>query len=64
MPLNPKLLEADILALLEEQSQRTTNPEQARKDFARSLALAITKHIKTGTVTTTGTAASQTGIIQ
>ena len=64
MPLNPKLLEADIVAILDDQAQRKENPQQARRDFAQQLAAAITKHIKTSTVTTTGTAAAQTGTIQ
>lgn len=63
MPLNTPKLEDDIFDLLTEQSKRTENPAQARRDFARDLATAITAHVRTGTVTTTGTAATQTGTI-
>lgn len=38
-------------------------PEAARKTLADALALAIDTYIKTGTVVTTGTAATQTGTI-
>ncbi len=64
MPLNTPQLQADILAVLDDMATRIADPEQARKDFALQLASAIADHIKTGTVTTTGTAATQTGTIQ
>ena len=64
MPLNTLKLETDILAILDDMATREADPTQARRDFARQLATAITSHIRTGTVTTTGTAAPQTGIIQ
>ena len=64
MPLNTPQLETAILALLDDMATRTTDPAQARQDFAQQLATAITAHIQTGTVTTTGTAATQTGTIQ
>ncbi|MCB2379793.1 hypothetical protein LGH70_19510 [Hymenobacter sp. BT635] len=63
MPLNTPQLETSILSILDDQAQRTDNPAQARKDFAHQLAVAITAHIKTGTVTTTGSATTQTGTI-
>lgn len=63
MPLNTAKLEDDIFDLLTEQAKRTENPAQARRDFAHQLATAISFHIRTGTVTTTGTAATQTGTI-
>lgn len=61
--LNTPQLEAAILSLLDDMSTRTADPAQARRDFAHRLATAITAHIKTGTVATTGTAAAQTGTI-
>lgn len=61
--LNTPQLETAILVILEDLATRTTDPVQARKDFAHQLATAITAHIKTGTVTTTGTAAAQTGTV-
>jgi hypothetical protein len=56
-------LEAGILALTTALSTNTTDPEQARQDFARQLAALIDAYVRSGTVTvtTTGTAAAQTG---
>lgn len=63
MPLNTPQLEAAILATLNDMATRTDDPATARQVFAQRLATAITTHITTGTVTTTGTAAAQTGTI-
>ncbi|TGE23559.1 hypothetical protein [Hymenobacter metallicola] len=63
MALNTPLLKTAILSILDDQAKRTDNPAQAREDFAQQLAEAITAHIKTGQVQTTGTAAAQTGTI-
>ena len=67
MPLNTPALALAIEAILTDQYTRTKNPAQARKDFARQLAGAIAAHLitatVTGTVTTAGTAAAQTGTI-
>lgn len=64
MALNTPLLETAILGILDNMATRTSDPVQARKDFASQLATAITTYIKTGTVITTGTATTQTGTIQ
>jgi hypothetical protein len=55
-------LEAGILAL-SMQLSTNTDPEQARKEFARQLATLIDTYIRTATVavTTVGTATTQTG---
>lgn len=63
MPLNTPQLANAIVVLLEQMTTRTDDAQQARHDFAQQLATAITTHIRTGTVTTTGTAATQTGTI-
>jgi len=64
MALNTPQLENAIFDLLSDQAERTENPVQARRDFAHQLAVAITTHIKTGVVTTTGSASAQTGKIE
>ena len=51
MPLVKSTLEVGILALLEEMSNRTEDPAQARQDFASDLATLIDTYIKTATVT-------------
>ena len=67
MPLNTPQLQTAIEGILDTLVTRTDSTpaarQQARRDFAQQLATAITTHIKTGTVTTTGTAATQTGTI-
>ena len=63
MPLNTPKLELDILSLLHDMAARTEDPIQARADYARELAQIITAFVKTGQVSTTGTAAAQTGTI-
>lgn len=58
-------LEAGILALTTSLSTNTSDPVQARRDFARQLATLIDAYVRSATVTvtvaTTGTAAAQTG---
>lgn len=63
MPLNTPKLELDLLDLLNDMASRTENPVQTRQDYARELARIITAFVKTGQVSTTGTAAAQTGTI-
>jgi ribonucleotide monophosphatase NagD (HAD superfamily) len=63
MALNTPQLQAAIDAILDDMATRTNDPAQARRDFAQQLAETISAHIKTGTVTTTGTATAQTGTI-
>ena len=65
--LNTDQAETAVLALLDDMATRTDNPAKARRDFARQLVAAIAGLIRTatvtGTVTTTGSAAAQTGTI-
>ena len=64
MPLVKTTLETQILSILTNLSTNE-DPVQARQDFAAQLATAVDAYVKTGTVnstvTTTGTAAAQTG---
>lgn len=64
MPLNTNAAEAAVLAILDDQATRLDDPARARRDFARDIVAAVADLIRTGTVTTTGTAASQTGTIR
>lgn len=65
MPLVKSTLEAGILVLLTDLSTNDSDPAQARQDYASQLATLIDSYVKTATVnsivTTTGTAAAQTG---
>ena len=65
MALNKQILKRALNALYDDQAARRTNPAQARADFADGLADAIEAYVLsgtvTGTVTTTGTAATQSG---
>ncbi len=63
MPLNTEQAELAVLALLDDMAGRTEDAVQARRDFARDLVSTVATLIRTGTVTTTGTAAAQTGSI-
>lgn len=63
MALDKTGLKAAILSIFEDMATRVDDPEQARKDFATQLSDAIDVYVKTGTVTTTGTATNQTGVI-
>lgn len=62
MPLNLPGLVADIIAA-EQAASGEDSVEAARLKFATELATAIDTYVRTGTVTTTGTAAAQTGLI-
>lgn len=65
MALVKATLENGIMALSASLSTNTTDPEQARRDFAAQLATLIDAYIRTATVSvtvaTTGTAAAQAG---
>lgn len=63
MALNKTGLKAAILAIFEDMATREDHPETVREDFATQLSDAIDAFVKTGTVTTTGTATAQTGVI-
>ena len=67
MPLNTIQAETDVLALLDQLATRTTDPAQARRDFARQLVSVMAAMMRTatitGTVATAGSAAAQTGTI-
>ncbi|MCC3159525.1 hypothetical protein LJ737_19945 [Hymenobacter sp. 15J16-1T3B] len=63
MPLNKPALKAAILRILSDMTTRTSNQAQAREDAAEQLATAIDTYVRTGTVTTTGSATTQTGTI-
>ena len=63
MPLNTPALAQSIEKLLTEQAARKTDPARARQFFAQQLAAAIATHLLSATVTTTGTAAAQTGLL-
>lgn len=62
MPLDTPGLKAAIIAA-QQASSGAQNPTEAREQFAESLAQAIEVFVKTGTVTTTGSASAQTGTI-
>jgi len=62
MPLNTLKLEQDIRNLQQELSTEQ-DPAAAAAKYAADLASIITLFVKSGTVTTTGTAAAQTGQI-
>lgn len=63
MALVPVALEAQIVALFSEMSERTGDPAAAQQYFAQQLSTILTNYIKSATITvaTTGTAAAQTG---
>ena len=65
MALDKKILKAALNALYEDQATRETDPAKARADFVDGLTDAIEAYVLsgtvTGTVTTSGTAATQTG---
>lgn len=60
MPLVPTTLQAD-LEQLHDEMMKITDPAQAKTYHCRQLSLIITKYLQTATVSTTGTAAAQTG---
>ena len=66
--LNTALAETAVLALLDDMATRNdqtaADAQQTRRDFAHQLVAAVAGLIRTGTVSTTGTAAAQTGTIQ
>jgi hypothetical protein len=63
--LDTQQLEMDLLTIFEDMATRVDDPGRARRDHARDLAAAITRFMRTGRatgpITTTGTAAAQTG---
>ena len=65
MALNKQSLKQRLNTLYDDQATRQTDPARARADFVDGLADAIEAYVLsgtvTGTVTTTGTAATQTG---
>lgn len=63
MALVKPTLEAGILALATDLSTNTTDPAQARQDFAARLATLIDAYVRSATVTVTtiGTATAQAG---
>lgn len=67
MPLNKIALKERLNQLYDDQASRTADPAQARSDFVDGLADAVEAYVKSGTVTgtvsTTGTAAAQSGTI-
>ncbi|MDO7877386.1 hypothetical protein Q5H93_21775 [Hymenobacter sp. ASUV-10] len=67
MALNTAQAETDVLALLDDMAARTTDPGQSRRDYARELVRIMADMMRTGTVTgtvtTTGSATTQTGTI-
>jgi hypothetical protein len=63
MALDKTGLKNAILAIFENMATREDHPETAREDFATQLSDAIDMYVRTGTVTTTGTASAQTGTI-
>jgi hypothetical protein len=67
MALNKILLKEHLKQLYDDQATREKDPAKARADFVDGLADAIEAYVKSGTltgaVTTTGTAAAQSGTI-
>lgn len=67
MPLNRQAAKVRLLQLMEDMASRRDNPLQARQDYADQfidlMAELMTTATITGTVTTAGTAAAQTGTI-
>ncbi|MDJ0363566.1 hypothetical protein QMK33_00260 [Hymenobacter sp. H14-R3] len=67
MALNKLLLKEHLNRLYDDQATREADPAKARADFVDGLADAFDEYVRsgtvTGTVTTTGTAAAQKGII-
>lgn len=65
--LDTAAAEAAVFDLLTDQATRLDNPVRARMDFARDLVAAMADLMRSGTVagpvTTTGTAAAQTGTL-
>lgn len=62
--MNTNAAEAAVLAILDDQATRTDDPRRSRMDFARDLVAAMADLIRSGTVTTTGSATTQTGTIR
>ncbi|MBU4536991.1 MAG: hypothetical protein L6264_07285 [Weeksellaceae bacterium] len=51
----------ELLEIWETEAEEKESAEQSRQRIAKKMAAAIKKFIKSGVVTTTGTAATQTG---
>lgn len=67
MPLNKTAFKRGLKGLLEDMASRVDDPAQAREDYAEVLSDLIIQLVQsgtvTGTVTTTGSASTQTGPI-
>ncbi len=67
MALNKQVLKQRLNALYDDQATREVDPAKARADFVDGLADAFDEYVRsgtlTGTVTTNGTAAAQSGVI-
>lgn len=63
MALDKTALKTAILNIFADMATRQDHPETAREDFATALSNAIDLYVRTGTVTTAGTATAQTGTI-
>lgn len=62
--LNPIELENDLFKALKDQSNNTDenqSPEEAMRAIAKKWATAFDKYVKSGIVTTNGSASTQTG---
>lgn len=53
----------DLLEIFSTEATATESPEESRERIAEKLAAAIDKFVRTGLVTTAGTATAQTGNI-
>ena len=65
MPLNKPSLINDIIDVLKKVEKEEKSKEKARMEFAKGIANAVEKYVKSGTVTTNvvtaGSAVAQTG---
>ncbi|WP_234111686.1 hypothetical protein [Chryseobacterium sp. R2A-55] len=57
------ILIQDLLEMFETESNANEKPEDSRQRLAEKMAEAIDKFVRSGLVTTTGTATNQTGNI-
>lgn len=65
LEIGKPILENDLLKIFTNESKETEKPEESRQRIAKEMAEAVYKFVKSGevnvTVTTSGTASSQTG---
>ena len=63
MPLNDIKLQQDLEQLYDHMATQQGDPQEVKRDWAGRMKTIISSYVRSGLVTTTGTAAAQTGTI-